>query len=160
VQRFTRCVLPTLVLVFTAAPLMAQSELNGAWQAVDVRGHNPEDGDWKTDSIQPSLYLFHNGHYSMMYITGNESRPLLPDGYTRETLTNEQLRSTLIPFVANSGTYEIDGATLSTKPIVALIPNFMEGGSAAYTYRIEGDRLILTASGERWETIVTLERLE
>jgi len=41
-----------------------------------------------------------------------------------------------------------------------LIPNFMEGGSAAYTYRIEGDGLILTASGERWETIVTLERLE
>ncbi len=160
--RYTRasiCVISAVALLFAAGPLLAQTELNGAWQGVDVWGRNT-DGDWKLENVQPSLYLFLDGYYSIMYVAGDEPRPLMPDTATRSTITEEQMRSIFMTFVANSGTYEVDGSAVTTKPMVALWPNFMEGGSETFTYRIENDALFLTSSGEGWEFTVELRRLE
>jgi len=66
-------------------------------------------------------------------------------------------------FIANSGTYEVSGSTLTTRPIVAKNPNFMSGGSVTYTYEIEGDTLRLTLTlpwAPENETRYTLVRLE
>lgn len=133
------------IVAFAGTPsLSAQNELIGVWQAVERSGTGPE-GEWTDETIQPSLYLFVDGYYSIMFVGGSEARPLLAEDATRESLTTEQLRSIFMTFVANSGTYEIDGSSLTVRPSVALWPNYMEGGSTTYEYMIEGDELVLTA---------------
>ena len=69
------------------------------------------------------------------------------------------MRSVFMSFVANSGTYEISGSTVTTKPMVALWPNFMEGGSREYQHAIENGMLVLTAEGEGWRWTAKLRRL-
>jgi hypothetical protein len=123
--------------------LSAQNELVGVWQAVERSGTGPE-GEWTDQPVQPSLYIFADGYYSIMFVAGSESRPLLAEDATRDGLTEDQLRSIFMTFVANSGTYEIEGSSLTVRPTVALWPNYMEGGSTIYEYEIEGDELVLT----------------
>ena len=65
-----------------------------------------------------------------------------------------------MPFVANSGTYQVKEGKLETKPIVALWPNFMEGGSATYSYVVEGDALTLSGGDEESSWTVKLARIE
>jgi hypothetical protein len=73
----------------------------------------------------------------------------MADDADRGTITDEQIRSIFMPFIANSGTYELDGSKLITRPTVALWPNFMTGGSATYEYKIDGATLLLTTT---WDT--------
>jgi hypothetical protein len=79
-------------------------------------------------------------------------------------------------FVANSGTYEVAGATLTLHPMVARSPNFMAGGVSKFQLRIEGTTLWLTqkntdlslltgdrvapSSGPASETRLKLSRVE
>jgi hypothetical protein len=123
--------------------LSAQNELVGVWQAVERSGTGPE-GEWTDQPVQPSLYIFADGYYSIMFVAGSESRPLLAEDATRDGLTEDQLRSIFMTFVANSGTYEIEGSSLTVRPTVALWPNYMEGGSTIYEYEIEGYERVLT----------------
>jgi hypothetical protein len=44
--------------------------------------------------------------------------------------------------VVNAGTYELEEATLITKPLIARVPGF-GGGRAIWKYRIDGDSLYL-----------------
>jgi len=143
-----------------ATPLLAQSELNGVWSIAEVSGHNAE-GDWEWNPVQPSLYIFMDGYYSMAQVNGSEPRPLMPDGTTWDNMTEDQLRSvcSTAVFSANSGTYEVSGSSLTTRPMVAKWPNFMEGGSASYTYSMETDMLTLVREGDGWSWKVTLRRL-
>ena len=136
-----------LGLLLTATPAWAQSDLNGVWEIVEATGTN-DDGEWKWENVQPSLYMFMDGYYSVIGVQGNEPRLSIPEGTTWDNITEEQMRSVCsgAVFYANSGTYEVSGSTLTTKPMVAKWPNFMEGGSAMFTYQVDSD--ILTLSGE------------
>ena len=143
-----------------AGLVWAQSDLNGAWEIVEASGHNAQ-GDWKLENVQPSLYIFMDGYYSIAQVNGNEARPLMPEGTTWDTMTEEQLSSvcSAAVFSANSGTYEVDGSSLTTKPMVAKWPNFMEGGSASHTYLVENDMLTLAQEGDGWNSTIELRRL-
>ena len=155
----TRAIAAAFVLVCTSTtPLLGPAELNGAWKMAEASGYTAE-GEWESNPVQPGLYIFQDGYYSIMYVRGSEARPLMAEDATRVSITDEQMRSIFMPFVANSGTYEVDGSTLVTKPMVALWPNFMEGGEATYTYGVEGNDLHLSAKGEDWEWKIRLERL-
>ena len=136
-----------LVWQLTTAPAWAQNDLNGAWKIVEVSGYEADGTPFKIENIQPSLFLFQNGYYSITLVSGNEARPLEPEGATREELTAELAAAIWIPFVSNAGTYEVSGSTLKVTPMVALSPAFMEGGSMTYTYKVEKD--MLTMSGEQ-----------
>jgi len=134
-----------------AAP--AQDALEGVWRIVEVAGTNAE-GDWTTQNVQPSLYIFMDGYYSMQLVRGDEPRPLMPEGTTWEVMTLEQYRSICAGefFSANTGAYEVDGASLTVRPVVAKWPNLMTGGSLMYTYRIEDGSLHLLqeSDGSIW----------
>jgi hypothetical protein len=65
-----------------------------------------------------------------------------------------------MPFVANAGTYEVEGSSITIRPLVALWPNLMGGGSRTFSYRIEDGALILTVEGEDGQTHNRLRRLE
>ena len=96
----------------------------------------------------------------MMFVQGDEARPLLGDDATRESISNAQMRSTFMTFIANSGTFTVDGSTFTTDPDVALWPDFMESGSDTFTFELEGNTLTLASEidGELWN--YRLQRVE
>ncbi len=134
-------------LLALPAIVTAQNDLLlGAWKQTEY-SFTSTDTSFTIKSPQPSLHIFGTKYYSFMYVTGNEPRPLMDD-WNRYTLTDEQMRSAFMPFVANSGTYELDGSKLTTRPIVALSPNFMTGGFTTYEYKIDGATLLLTRTSD------------
>jgi len=142
-----------------SATAPARGPLEGAWRVVEVAVVGGPDEGTRTDTLQPSLYIFAKQHYSMMYVDGAAPRPLLPEDATRTSLTEAEVRATFVPFIANSGTYQVNGSTISTNPIVAMWPNFMTGGSATYEYRVEGDSLWLTSRSTTEPVVETTRRL-
>ena len=149
------------LMVIPAHPDGAQESVHGVWQIEEISGHDPEAGAWRTENVQPSLYMFMDGYYSIMLVRGNEARPSMPQGTTWDSMTLEQYRSVCSGefFSANSGTYEVTGSSLTVRPMVAKWPNLMEGGSQTFAYRLEGDILSLDHSGEDWSWNARLRRL-
>ena len=148
-------------LLVNPALVSAQSDLHGTWKIVEASGFNTIQGDWKVDTVQPSLYIFVDGYYSIIQVNGSESRPLMPEGTTWATMTEDQLRSVCSSnaFTANSGTYEINGTSVTTRPSVAKWPNYMEGGSTTYSYGLDNGILSLFTEGEGYNFSLKLSRL-
>jgi len=121
-----------------AAQTVPKKPLEGVWKVVEsvVTGANAS----KNANPQPSLFIFAKTHYSMMLVSGTQPRAL----FKAEEPTNEEKVPAFDSFVANTGTYEVMGSTLTIRPIVARYPNFMAGGFDKYQFRIEGDTLWLT----------------
>ncbi len=113
----------------------------------------PIEGVWKVTEIvvtgadastisnpQPSLFIFARSHYSMMYVSDNRPRAV----YKAENPTRDEKLAAFDSFIANTGTYEVAGSTLTIHPIVARNPNYMAGGFDKYQFRLEGNTLSLT----------------
>jgi hypothetical protein len=168
-------ILKTLLLaVVTASLASAQSgtkkPIEGVWKITEIVVTGADASN--NANAQPSLIIFAQQHYSMMYVPGNKARTL----YKAQEPTNDEKIAAFDSLVANTGTYEISGSTLTIHPIVARNPNFMAGGSDKYQFRIEGTTLTLTekstdlnvrignrvvpASGPASETRLKLVRME
>lgn len=133
------------------------SRIQGVWrvEGVSVRG-GPNAGD--NANPQPSVYIFTRNHYSIMFVPGEEPRP--ETSSTVAELTEEQMLGSFRTFVANSGTYEMEGNLITTSVIVARVPGYMSVTSE-YQYRIEQGTLWLTqVNDEGVETLTKLMRLE
>ena len=142
----------------SAVPAVAQESLNGSWVMVERWGENDQSGQWRVENVQPSLFIFLEGHYSIAYVDGDSPRPLMDEDGTRADVDCEQAASMWFPYVSNSGTYEINGATIVIHPTVALFPNFMEGGSHTYAFEFDGDFLRLTRSEQGFTWNARLRR--
>jgi len=140
-----------VVGVSAVSPFAQSNSLKGAWKVVAVTG-----ADGKTnDAPPPSLYLFTDRHYSIQRVTG--TRPTLP-----EKPADKDLAATFGPYTANSGTYEVKGATLTTRPIVAKNPSVMTGPTISSELKFEGSgtvHLTGTAPGGG-KTVTKLQRVE
>lgn len=95
-------------------------------------------------SPQPGLFIFAQGYYSIMVVTGDKPRPALPQDVSKATV--EELLSVWRPFTANAGTYEIKGDIVTTHPIVAKV--MRPGGRATIKFETEGNTLTLTQVAE------------
>lgn len=141
-----------------AGTARAQSELDGAWEIIEVFGYSEEDGNWREENPQPGIFLFQDGYYSMTYV--RESRPLvLGEGVSREELTAEQAASVWLPYESDAGWYEISESQLLTFPMVSVSPNLMEGGTVYATFSIDDDILSYHREGEGFEWTIRLRRL-
>ena len=125
---------------FTLTAQAQSSALQGAWTITEVSVSTP-DTSWTEAHPQPGLYIFLEPHYSTLIVQGSEPRELFSDDPT-----DAERIAAFDPFVANSGTYEVSGTTLTVRPLVAKRPNSMSDNSYTYTYRVEGDTLRLTLS--------------
>lgn len=136
-----------------AMRLFAVVTVCGAALSAQGTARQPMEGVWKVSEIvvtgadasavtspQPSLLIFTRTHYSMMYVPGNKPRALKK----AEDATTDEKLAAFDSFVANSGTYEVAGSTLTIRPIVARDPNYMAGGFNKYLFRIDGNTLSLT----------------
>jgi hypothetical protein len=130
-------------------PAAAQESLQGVWIIAEAWGQDAQGLAWENGDPQPSLFIFLDGYYSIAYVNGDAPRPLMAEDATRFDLDAEQATSVWLPYVSNSGTYEIAGNEITTRPIVALWPNFMTGGSATYSMSFEGGMLVLR-NGDVW----------
>jgi hypothetical protein len=82
-------------------------------------------------------------HYSIITVNSTDPRPAVED---TAKASAAELNTVWGPFTANSGTYEIHGATLTTHPMVAKNPRVMtQGASNTYTFKVEGNTLTLTS---------------
>jgi len=130
-----------------AASSASEPSLKGAWRITEFSTTSP-DTSITNSAPQPSLFVFLDGHYSSMYVPGDEPRQLFAGDQVvvgTEEPTEAEKIAAFDSFIANSGTYEVTGSTLTTRPIVAKNPNFMAGGSLSYTYAFEGESVRLTA---------------
>ena len=136
---------------------------------------NPVEGVWKVTEIVvtganastnskplPGYYIFTKNHYSIMTENGTTPRP---SGVGNASSEAERLAA-YSAFAANSGTYEIKGSTLTTRPLVAKNPNVMAATAppASREFRVEGNTLTLvqkSAAGQpASETRTKLVRVE
>ena len=113
------------------------NELVGVWSLTAV---DPGDGSAVIDPSQPGLYIFADGYYSAVFAPGPDSRIKSAVSFQP---TEEEMVEQYQTIIVNTGTYEISGSTVTFRPILAKSPGFV-GGHQTSSFRIEGDRLVLT----------------
>ncbi len=114
------------------------ASLRGAWRVSAIGAAGSTDAEPFT---QPSLYLFTDRHFSFSAITSDGPRPAFADPANP---TADEMRAIWLPFMAQSGTFEVSGATLTVRPTVARNPGAMAGRATTYTLKLEGSSLTLT----------------
>jgi hypothetical protein len=144
-----------LVVLAIALPASAQKpagSLRGAWRVASLT-----TADGKTDSApQPGLYIFTDRHYGIQRVT--TARAALP----AQNASDKDRLAAFDPFIANTGTYELQGNTLITRPIVAKNPNVMTGPPQKSDVKFEGaSTLQLVSTGpDGTKTTYKLQRVE
>jgi hypothetical protein len=166
-----------LALVLAACQSRAPAEqptaegerpLEGAWRIVGAQSV-AASGKASDNPTQESLVLFADGHYSIAVAFGDKR---VAPYAIRWRGTDAERLARISSIVVNAGTYEATPSTLVTRPLFALVPEFV-GGSQEYQYELSGNRLTLRQSnlvssdgvqnpdivkGQR--TVYTLERIK
>ena len=121
-MRRTSVVTAILVLVLAisgswyTAQAQGSSELAGAWL---VTSRTSPDGEVNS-SPQRGLYVFtESGHYSIMFVNGDEPRPQFSDEGTFGTPTDAEKLVAYDNFIANSGRYSVDADEISYEAYMA-----------------------------------------
>lgn len=127
--------------------------LKGAWRVTSVTS-----ADGKVNSSpEPGLYIFTDRHYSTQYVNAPRSAAAGQASPDKERLAAYDA------FTANTGTYEVKGSTLTTKPIVAKNPSVMAGSGGQATIRFEGASVVHITSPNpdgKGSTVRRLQRVE
>src|SRR5438067_11005310 len=113
-----------------AAAQQKSTSLTGGWQVIKVQMTGP-NARAVTDP-QPGLYLFTGKYFSLMMVNGDQPRPIHPTLPEVPKATAQEILTVYGPFVANTGTYEINGGELTMRPMVSKNPELM-GGSGTYS---------------------------
>jgi hypothetical protein len=143
------------VLVSITMSMAAQSKpsIEGAWRMVELTvtdspaGRRDPYGAYGVGThtrLQPDLTIFTAKHYSRTTDTGAEPRPTIPYKAPGNP-TLDELQAEWGPFVANAGTYELSGTTLTLRAIVAKNPRAQrEKNFTRLTVKLEGTNLWMT----------------
>ena len=125
------CLLATANVVAQRAP-----SIEGVWrivQRITPAGHPRTGGVAVTqDNPQPNLLIFSRRYYSEMIVMGGQLRPAAAPPANAQQVTDAEkiaFYNQWRPFTANSGTYEVAGATLVRHPIVAKNVDVMTRGT-------------------------------
>ena len=111
--------------VLTRAQTAAPS-LQGVWRVTEVVVTGANAATNKTP--QPGLYVFTKQHYSIVTVNGTAPRNDFGTPNDPSKLTDAEKLARYeawAPFAANSGTYQVSGSTLTTRPLVAKNPAVM-----------------------------------
>lgn len=158
------------VLGLMSVSLIGQSKpsIQGVWRVVERTATGPNAGTNKNP--QPGLYIFTGKHYSIMSLTSDKPRQTLPFAAANTKLADADMIALYRdwqPVIANSGTYEVKGSTLLTRPTVAKNSATMANTKGqAFDFKLDGTTLLLTQTigptGEKPAnpTTVRLTRVE
>ena len=160
-------VIVAMVVVGAWALTSAQAPLlQGAWRVSEIVVTGA--GASTNTSPQPGLYIFTRQHYSIVTVNGTAARKDVtpPKDAARLTDAEKVARYEMWNlFTANSGTYEVKGTTLTTKPVVAKNAGVMTPqGIGTREFKIDGKTLTLvqkSAAGQPVsQTTTKLTRVE
>jgi hypothetical protein len=144
-----------IVFVAVVMPMSAQSNqsIRGVWRVAEITitdspaGRQDPFGAFSAGThtrFQPGLMVFTGKHYSRTTDTAAEPRPTTPYK-TPGKPTLEELQAEWGPFVANAGTYEISGTTVTLRAIVAKNPRAQRDKNfTRLTFKLDGNNLWLT----------------
>jgi len=117
------------------------ASLPGVWQTTSIAIAGPNA---RTIAVpQPTQYvtIFTAKHYSRTEIQTEAPRPLLPDA---SKATADELRAVWGPVIAEAGTYEITGDTLTLHPQASKSPAAMAAGAfIVCSFKIDGATLTI-----------------
>ncbi len=119
-----------------------ENVLEGVWR-IDQAQTVDSTGQTTNDYPQTNVVIFTAGHYSFVWTFGSETRPLAAE---RWNPTDAEKIEAYNSIIVNTGTYELTGSTLVTRPIAAKSQEYVGGGYSDYEYRVEGDTLYLTGT--------------
>ena len=154
------------LLVVAAALVRAQGtpSIQGVWRVSEVVVTGA--GATANKSPQPGIYIFTKQHYSIMTVSGTAPRNELAAAANPQQLTDaEKLARYAVwdAFVANSGTYQINGNSIRSTALVAKNPSMMQATNTR-EFKIEGNTLTLILRSRRGEpvseTTTRLTRIE
>jgi hypothetical protein len=117
-----------------------KSQLEGVWKVAEVvppGSNTPEKPSTPLTNPQPGLLMFTKGYYSGMAITADQPRATLAPAKDPGNLTDAEKISRYEHwnrFIANAGTYEFNGSTLTMHAMVA---KSQERIGSAITYEIK-----------------------
>ncbi len=149
-----------IVLALLALNAFGKSKLEGVWQTVEVKVESGSHAG--TFTKEPGMLIFTGTHYSML-VPLSDTRTQLDDP---EKGTAAELLALYGPFIANSGTYELSGDTVTMRPMVAKNPAAAKAGvSIKISFQLKGDTLttnrIPTSATEKFPIMtMTFKRLE
>ena len=124
----------------TASAQDSNATFQGVWRTLEVVVPGPAGRTFRPDA---TLAIFHGRHYSRIEVQAEQPRPVLAD---QATASADQLRAAWGPFAGEAGTFEVSASnTITMQATVAKNPAAMKpGAQSVFTYRREGDLLILT----------------
>jgi hypothetical protein len=139
----TKLFFAILTIGVLSSPANAQlkpTSLTGTWQLTETKITGP---DARTISNVAGLLIFTGTHYSRIYIASDIPRKAIKDP---NSATAAELLSTWGPFVAASGTYDIDGDTVNLRPLIAKNPQVMAPGvDDVFSFKLKGKILAITS---------------
>jgi hypothetical protein len=130
------CVLVLIVIVFFCAACEKEVKgVVGVWQIGKIH-----HGDRLiADKPVPSIFVFTSSHYSMLWVlTTKPEQPFAE----RWNPTDEEKLKRFNSLIVNSGTYDVEGSTLTMYPVVARVPDLV-GGKQICEYSIDKDTMRL-----------------
>lgn len=130
----------TLALL-TPPVAQADEAVQGVWR---VSGIERDSDQEPNHNPHPSLIIFTEGHYSMVWMPTDEAMRAFAK---RWSPTDEEKIKRFSEVVVNAGTYEIEGSQMKTFPLVARDPEFV-GGYVVYEYNWSEGNLVLTMVDE------------
>ena len=118
----------------------SRASIQGVWRIVEAR---PRPGAPPIRfADRPNLTIFTASHYSRVEVQADGPRPVLADA---AKATADELRAAWGPLVAEAGTYEAAGGSITVRPIAAKNPAVMGPGVfITYAYTLDGTSLLLT----------------
>ena len=105
-----------------------KSALEGVWKLAEVQPPAGSANATPITSPQPGLLIFTKGYYSGMSVRSNQPRPAAAPPKDPGNLTDAEKIARYeqwAPFIANAGTYELKGSTLTMHAMVAKSPDVM-----------------------------------
>lgn len=121
----------------------AGNPLQGVWHIESVQRVSPE-GDRTPAPTYESLVIFTEGYYSFVNTYGENPRQPFADPSGG---TDEEKIAAFDTITVNTGTYEIDGSSLTTHPIAARFQSYA-GGRGEYEWKVDGNTLWLDIKRE------------
>ncbi len=116
----------------------AQNPLTGVWK---LTAYIQDGVEGTTFPAQPGIYIFTDKYFSIVAISGRQPRPEADPS----TATDKDILASWRPLVAQSGTYETSGTTVTMHPAVAKQAERMRANCQwTLTYRLDANTLLIT----------------
>lgn len=126
-------------LLVNSAFAQSTDPVGGAWEQVSAK--NLKTGEMQQLTTPPVHLIYRDGHYVQFAAAANRAKGNTP----RPEMTKEQLVERY-NLQGQYGTYRVAGNKLTRRSISAALPD-NEGRETTSDFRIEGDTLIVTATG-------------